>query len=458
MWTLNVTDSAGEAPHQIVADLQRRLDEALAQQAATAGVLKIITRSTFDLQTVLETLIKSAVQLCGANRGSIFLREGDVFPLRAASSTTPQFLQFWTASPPKAGRGSATARVIASGKIEVIADVLADPDMEMPAASLKNIRAALGVPMLRDDKVEGVMVLTRPEPGPFSQSEIDLVQTFADQAVIAIENTRLFNETNEALERQTATADILKVIASSPSDVQPVFEAIAASANRLIGGFSTAVLLFIADRLDLAGFTPTNGAAGHALKASFPRPLAELPPFMLVRDGKTVEFTDTESADVPDLNRELARLRGYRSMLFTPLMNGETPIGLISVTRKEPGKFARHHVQLVRTFADQAVIAIENVRLFDEVQARTRDLSESLQQQTATADVLKVISRSTFDLKAVLTTLVQSARELCKAPQGMILMRDGEVYRTAMQLGYPPEFEQYILANPIQPNPHSGAG
>ena len=383
-----MTDRLAEVPPHIVADLQRRLEESLAQQAATADVLKIISRSSFELQIVLDTLINSAVRLCGANRGSIFLREGEVFPLRAASGTTPGFLQFWAAHPSKAGRGSATARVIASGKIEVIADVLTDPEMEMPADSLKNIRAALGVPMLRDNRVEGVMVLTRPEPGPFSQSQIDLVQTFADQAMIAIENTRLFDETKELLERQTATADILKVIASSPSDVQPVFEAIAATANRLIGGFSTAVLRFIGDELHLAAFTPTNAAADEALKASFPRPVAEFPPFMLVRGGKTIEFTDTESPDVPPLNRELARLRGYRSMLFTPLMNGETPIGLISVTRKEPGKFVPHHVQLVRTFADQAVIAIENTRLFDEVQARTKELSQSLENLRTAQDRL----------------------------------------------------------------------
>src|ERR1041385_829304 len=308
-----VTDRLAEVPPHIVADLQRRLEESLAQQAATADVLKIISRSSFELQIVLDTLINSAVRLCGANRGSIFLREGEVFPLRAASGTTPGFLQFWAANPSKAGRGSATARVIASGKVEVIADVLADPEMEMPADSLKNIRAALGVPMLRDNRVEGVMVLTRPEPGPLSQSQIDLVQTFADQAMIAIENTRLFDETKELLERQTATADILKVIASSPSDVQPVFEAIAATANRLIGGFSTAVLRFIGDEFHLSPFTPTNAAADEALKASFPRPVAEFPPFMLVRGGKTIEFTDTESPDVPPLNRELARLRGYRS-------------------------------------------------------------------------------------------------------------------------------------------------
>ena len=191
----------------------------LQQQTATADVLKVISRSTFDLQTVLETLIKSAVELSGANRGSIFLREGDVFPLRAASSTTPEFLQYWAANPPKAGRGSATSRVIASGKVEIIPDVLEDSEMEMPTNSLIRIRATLGVPMLRDNKVEGVLVLTRAAPGPFSKSQIDLVQTFADQAVIAIENVRLFeaeqqrtHELTESLEQQTAMAEVLRVI------------------------------------------------------------------------------------------------------------------------------------------------------------------------------------------------------------------------------------------------------
>jgi signal transduction histidine kinase len=183
----------------------RDLSEALQQQTATADVLKVISRSTFDLQTVLETLIKSAVDLSGGNRGSIFLREGDVFPLKAASSTTPEFLEYWAKNPARAGRGSATSRVIASGKVEIIPDVLDDPEMQMPTNSLVRIRGTLGVPMLRDNKVEGVLVLTRPEPGPFSKSQIDLVQTFADQAVIAVENVRLFDET-QARTRELAAS------------------------------------------------------------------------------------------------------------------------------------------------------------------------------------------------------------------------------------------------------------
>jgi two-component system NtrC family sensor kinase len=382
-----VIDEAREVPPRIVGDLQCRLDESLAQHAAAADVLKFISRSTFDLQTVLETLIKSAVNLCGANRGSIFLREGDVFPLRAASSTTPEFLQYWATHPPRAGRGSATSRVIASGKVEIIADVLADPEMEMSSASLNRIRAALGVPMLRDNKVEGVMVLTRPEPGPFAENQIDLVQMFADQAMIAIENTRLFNETQQALERQTATAEILKVIASSPADVQPVFDAIANRSKQLIGGFSCTVFRLIHGIVHLVAYTSVGAAADEVLKAAFPRPVGEMSLFDMAKGQDVFEEADAE--DNPDARlRELARARGFRSTLFARLMSKGTVIGLIAVTRTQPGNFDPHHVELLRTFADQAVIAIENTRLFEEVQARTRELSQSLDDLRTAQDRL----------------------------------------------------------------------
>src|SRR4030095_11249802 len=170
----------------------------------------------------------------------------------------------------------------------------------------------------------------------FPDRFIELLRTFADQAVIAIENARLIRETQEALERQTVTADILKVIASSPSDVQPVFEAIASSAKRLLGGFSTTVLHFIDDELHLVAYTPTSPEADEGLKSSFPRKIAEFPTFELVRNGRTIQFPDTEAAEVPEANRELARLRGFRSVLFVPLMSRGTPVGMISVTRAQP--------------------------------------------------------------------------------------------------------------------------
>src|SRR5437763_2549336 len=257
-------------------------------------------------------------------------------------------------------------------------------------------------PMLRHQRGVGAIVALRQPPKPFSEKELALLQTFAEQAVIAIENTRLFNETREALERQTATADILKVIASSPSDVQPVFEAIATSANRLIGGYSTAVLRFVDGAVHLAAFTPTNPAADEALEASFPRALAEFPPFELVREGEAAQVIDTE---LESGIRDIARLRGYRSMLFAPLMSNGVPIGQIGVTRTEPGSFADHHVQLLQTFADQAVIAIENVRLFEETK-------EALERQTATADILKVIASSPSDVQPVFEAIATSANRL----------------------------------------------
>ena len=249
-------------------------------------------------------------------------------------------------------------------------------------------------PMLWEGKGIGTIHVTRMPPAPFTEKEFGLLRTFADQAVIAIQNAKMFRETNEALERQTATAEILKVIASSPDDVQPVFEAIANSSNRLIGGFSTAVFRVFDEQLHLVAFTPTNPAADDALKASFPRPLVDVPSAAPLREGAVVRITDTEDeAQTGAVVRDLARQRGYRSMLFCPLLRGRQLIGMISVTRREPGPFAPHLVELLQTFADQAVIAIENVRLFNETK-------EALEQQTATAEVLQVISSSVADTDA----------------------------------------------------------
>ena len=396
------------------ARLKTDLRTALDRQAASSEILRVISGSPTEVQPVFDAIVLAAARLL--RRDLAFILACDATTYWPVATAGQERLIPSPDPAPVAINTNANfpSRVVVTGKNLHLPDwsAIELPEYERMIHERLGINSALYLPLLRDGECIGLLGIAGKRAGIFSESEIALAESFRDQALIAIENARLFNETREALERQTATADILKVIASSPSDVQPVFEAIATSANRLIGGVSTAVMRFAGDTLHLAAFTPTNAKADAALQAAFPRPLAEFPPFMLVRDGETVQFADTESEEVPPVNRELARLRGYRSMLFTPLMSDGSPIGIISVTRAVTGAFPAHHIQLVQTFADQAVIAIENVRLFEEVQARTCELQESLEYQTATADVLNVISRSTTNVQPVFDAIAMSAARL----------------------------------------------
>src|SRR5260370_6320344 len=379
--------------------------EALERQTATADILKVIASSPSDVQPVFEAIAASANRLIGGFSTAVLRFVDGVAHLAAFTPTSPAADAALQASFPRALSALPWGEQTRNGEIVHVPDTEVDPAVPpnlRDLARMRGYRGMLRVPLLRDRAPIGLIIVTRAQPGMFAAHHVQLLQTFADQAVIAIENTRLFNETREALERQTATADILKVIASSPSDVQPVFDAIAASAKRLLGGFSAAVVRFVDDVAHLAAFTPTNAAADEALEASFPRPLAEFPPFELVREGEAAQVIDTEFESGV---RDLARLRGYRSMLFAPLMSNGVPIGQIGVTRTEPGSFADHHVQLLQTFADQAVIAIENTRLLNETK-------EALERQTATADILKVIASSPSDVQPVFEAIATSANRL----------------------------------------------
>jgi len=365
----------------------RDLEESLQQQTATAEVLKTISRSTFDLPAVLNALVKTAAQLCDADKGTITRQKDGAFYRAESCGFSEEFMNYVRDVPVVVDRHTATGRALLEGVVVHIPDVEKDPDYNFGQGQrLGDYRSLLGVPMLREGVPIGVIALTRTEPRGFTDKQIELATTFADQAAIAIQNVRLFNETKEALERQTATAEILQVIASSPSDVQPVFDAIATRANSLVGGFSSTVFRFIDGIAHLKAFTPTTPEADEVLKSTFPRPVADFPPFQMAQAGKVTQIPDTEA--LTDEIKDIARARGYRSMLFAPLMNKGVSIGFIAVTRIQPGNFAGHHVQLLRTFADQAVIAIENARLFDEVQARTRELAKSLDDLRAAQDRL----------------------------------------------------------------------
>jgi|UPI000408F805 two-component system NtrC family sensor kinase len=429
--------------------------EALERQDATADILRVIASSPSDVQPVFDAIVDSAATLFQPCAATITTLKDGKLHWNAVAELVPSFdhkaAEASYPIPANPDRAP-SARAILECRIIEISDTEAPdtPEITRRIAADGGFRSILFVPLVLEDRGIGTIILTHPVAGfRHSDKQLALVQTFADQAVIAIENTRLFNETREALERQTATAEILKVIASSPSDTTPVFEAIATSANRLLGGFSAAVFRFLDGTVHLSASTPVSPAADAALKADFPKSTDEFEPFQLAQQAKPFPIPDTEQIPFVPI-REIARVHGFRSMLFVPLMNGADPIGIISVTRKEPGAFSAHHVHLLQTFADQAVIAIENVRLFDEVQAKTRDLSESLQQQTAVGDVLKTISRSTFDLRPVLDTLVNTAALLCDAEMAFIMRREGDVYRAGAAVGFAKEYIEFLENHPLR--------
>ena len=431
-------------------ELKRQLQSAAAEnarlrdrQSASAEILRAIATFPSDARPVFEAIASSSKRMLGGFSATVLQFIGDELHLVAYTPTSPEADEGLKASFPRRIEDFPTFALVRDGETIQFPDSEADdvPQLNRELARLRGFRSVLFMPLMNRGTPVGMISVTRAEPGAFAPDLVQLLQTFADQAVIAIENARLFNETKETLERQTATADILKVMAASPSDVQPVFDAIAANANRLIGGFSTAVLRYIDGAAHLAAFTPGDPAGDRVLQASFPVPFAQFPAYQLVADGTAVQLPDTE---LEPAARDIARARGFRSMLFAPLVSEGEAIGVIIATRRSTGAFGEHHVRLLQTFADQAVIAIKNVSLFNATR-------EALERQTATAEVLKVISRSAFDLQAVLDTLVESAARLCEADMAAITRRSGEVYYRVGSYGFPREFADYVKDIPVKP-------
>ena len=444
--------SAGEKGHEArVTRLGRELKEALAQQSASSDVLKVINQSPGNLRPVFDAIVDKALQLCDARFGGLWIVDGELTRPATTRNVPEPYNEFLARQ--ALPHAEAFGRGIGSKPFNHVADLAKTQSyrrglpLTTASVELGGIRTYLAVPLRDGGALAGVLSVYRKEVRPFSARQIALLQGFAIQAEIAMKNARLFKETKEALERQTATADILAIIASSPCDVQPVFDAIATSANSLIGGFSSTVFQFVDGMAHLMALTPTTREADEVLKSAFPRPVADFVPFQMAQAGEVTQIPDTDI--LTNEIKDIARARGYRSMLFAPLMKKDMSIGFIAVTRIQPGNYAEHHVKLLRTFADQAVIAIENARLFDEVQARTRDLEESLQQQTATADVLKVISRSAFDLEPVFNTIVQTASRLCEAEFALIFERHGDRYKIVAANNAAEAFVKHAAENPI---------
>jgi GAF domain-containing protein len=439
----------------------RDLTEALQQQTATAGVLKVISRATFDLQSVLDTLMETAARLCDIDSGGLTIRDGEVFRYAAFHGVSDEFKAVLLARPIIPGRDTIAGRVALEGKVVQVPDLATDPDYNLPESiKLGNIHTSLGVPLLRKGAVVGTITVNRQRVAPFTERQVELLRTFADQAVIAIENARLLEaeqqrsrELAEALQQQTATADVLKVISRSAFDLQPVLETLISSAVELSGAFSGAICV-----RDGAVFRYRAGT-GSGYSLDLQRFLEERP----VTPGRGTiaarALLSRKVEEIPDIHDDpeyavpLASLGNVsRAMLGVPLLREDRVEGALTLTLREPGGFTQRQIELVQTFADQAVIAIENVRLFDEVQAKTRDLEESLAQQTATADVLKAISRTAFDLDTVLETLISTAVRLCDAKFGQIFRRHGDVYRyAASQMDVDPAYLEHEQTTEIRP-------
>ena len=435
------------------------LGEALRQQTATADVLKVISRSTFNLEAVLDTLVESATRLCDADHSWLFLRDGNFFRWAASfghgTEVHERIKAYFKPLEVPVDRGSITGRAALEGRLVHVPDVLADPDYTWSEAQhIGGYRAAIGVPLFREGTVIGVIFVAKCLPEPFSANQMELVTTFADQAVIAIENVRLFDEVQartreleEALEYQTATGDVLNVISRSPAQIQPVLDTIVETARRLCEAYDAVILLREGDYLSVASH-----------RGPIPVDFAKWPisrgwvTGRAIVDGKPMHVADLEAAaeEFPD-GHAMALRQGHRTLLATPLLREDVAIGAIVIRRTEVRPFSEKQIAVLQTFADQAVIAIENARLFEEVQTRTAELTEALEQQTATSEVLQVISRSAFDLQTVLDTLVQSAARLGDADIGTITrQRDGSFFREALY-GFSDEFSEYVRAIPVRP-------
>ena len=458
------------AEKKTIARLKGELDEARQQQAATADVLKVISGSTFDLQAVLDTLVQSAARLCAAECAFIFRLEQGAYHLAASHGFSDEYRGFMKRNPIPPGRTTLVGRTALTAHTVHLPDCLADPEYRwFESQRIGGFRTMLGVPLLRNGRPIGVLALTRSQVQPFSDSQIALVRTFADQALIAIENVRLFDEVHartrdlsEALEQQTATSEVLRIISSSPGDLQPVFQAILSNATRLCGANFGTLYLCDGDAFRAAAFHNAPAAFIEARKNKLLRPGPDTTLGDAARTKRVAQVLDSMNRE-PYRQRDPfvvagAELGGYRTIVSVPMLKEDALLGVISIYRQEVRAFTDKEIALVLNFADQAVIAIENTRLLKELRQRTGDLTEALEQQTATSEVLRVISSSPGELAAVFQAMLDNAVRICEAKIGILFRYENGTYTAVATLGVTAAYAEYLNRGPIRPGPTTGLG
>jgi GAF domain-containing protein len=442
--------------------LLSELRESLQQQTATADVLKIISRSTFDLAAVLDTLVNSAARLCEADSASINRQVGEHLRQVAHCGQSPELIQFMQSHPIPAGRGSIVGRTLQEARIIQIADVLSDPEFTFSeAAKIGGVRTMLGVPLLREGTPIGVIVLQRNSVKQFTAKQIELLATFADQAVIAIENVRLFEEVQkrtdeltESLAQQTATSEVLKVISSSPGQLAPVFDSLLSNATRICDARFGAMYLSEGDAMRfVAAHNAPQAWIESRQRAAIVNPHPDTGLGRIIRTKQIAHIPDIRqlsaytARDVTSVTS--VEIAGYRTLLAVPMLRDGALVGAITINRQEVRPFTDKQIELVQNFAAQAVIAIENARLLNELRQRTDDLSEALERQTATSEVLRVISSAPGDVQPVFEVMLENATRLCNAKFGTLYLCEGDVFRIVAMHGAPPAFAEERLRNPV---------